>query len=163
MKYERITGKSCVCVCASVCLRVCVYVTGASSSSAVVVVIVGVGFHSADKWTWTTKGGRPRLTGRQARRTGKEANEQAKVPKGNEEQSVKECRERKRERRRDRREQRRLQIKTETPSEESFLHSPANCSAGEGATLKRERGSRGLMRVLVEVLPTHMKTLCRYI
>lgn len=83
MKYERITGKSCLCVCVYVlgyaCMGVFVCVAGASSSSAVVVVIVGVGFHSADKWTRTTKGGRPRLTGRQARRTGKEANEQAKV------------------------------------------------------------------------------------
>lgn len=133
MKYERITGKSCLCVC--VCVRVCVHVhvcvcvAGASSSSAVVVVIVGVGFHSADKWTRTTKGGRPRLTGRQARRTGKEANEQAKVQREGMRNRVLKSIEREG--------RRRLQINTETPSEESFLHSPANCSAGEGAMFKR--------------------------
>lgn len=48
--------------------------------------------------------------------------------RGNEEQSVKECRRRERDKKG-------VQIKTETPSEESFLHSPANCCAGEEAML----------------------------
>lgn len=107
-------------------MGVCVCVAGASSSSAVVVVIVGVGFHSADKWTRTTKGGRPRLTGRQARRTGKEANEQAKVQREGMRNRVLKSAE-------GERDKKGVQIKTETPSEESFLHSPANCCAGEEA------------------------------
>lgn len=112
-------------------MGVCVCVAGANSSSAVVVVIVGVGFHSADKWTRTTKGGRPRLTGRQVRRTGKEANEQAKVQREGMRNRVLNSAERGRGR--EEGSARRLQIKTETPSEESFLHSPANCCAGEVA------------------------------